>query len=244
MPTSKPTVVLVHGAWHDERCWADVMSQLSLRRTPSVCLTLPSTDPGRELPGFADDVAAVTDLIDAVDGEVTLCGHSYGGMVISEAGNHDRVTRLVYLAAYCPRPGERVVDQSAGIVSPLAVPAVRQTGDGRMMIRARPAARRLYGDLRGPVASRKAAQLLPSTAAIYRAPATNPAWRSTPTTYVVCRRDRALNSRRSRDTAHRIVRSQLALGLNSSRAVSINTGHSPFYSAPNLVADVLVRSAR
>ena len=243
MQSSNPTVVLVHGAWHDKRCWADVTPQLGLRGASSLCLTLPSTDPGRGLPGFADDVAAVIELIESIDGEVTLCGHSYGGMVISEAGNHDRVTRLVYLAAFCPQRGERVIDQSAGISPPLAPPAIRRTGDGRMTINSRSAARRLYGDLDAVLAAQKAAQLLPSTAAIYRVPAANPAWLTKSTTYVVCQRDRALNSRRCRAMAHRVVRSQLARGRGRSNAISLDTDHSPFFSAPDLVAEILTTTS-
>lgn len=238
METSQPTAVLVHGAWHDEHCWTDVMAQLALRRTPSVSLTLPSTDPGRELPGFADDVAAVVELIESLDGEVTLCGHGYGGMVISEAGNHDQVSHLVYLAAFCPTPGQRVIDQAAG--PPVGPFAVRQTGDGRMTVQPRLAARRFYGDLDPGAAAIRASRLLPSTAAIHRARSANPAWLAKATTYVLCRRDRVLSRRRSRLMALQVVRTQLARGRTGNHAVTLGTGHCPFYSAPGLVADVLV----
>lgn len=237
MPNPQPTAVLVHGAWHDESCWDAVHAQLALRSASSLSLTLPSTDPGRELPGFADDVAAVVDLVDSVDGDVTLCGHGYGGMVISEAGNHDRVHRLVYLAAFCPEPGERVVDQAVGGLH--GRPALRSTGDGRMVLQHRPAARRLYGDLHSGTAASLAAQLLPSTAAIHWAQSRNPAWLTKPTTYIACGQDRVLNRRRSEIVAQRVVRNQLAHGRSDSHAVTIATGHCPFYSAPGLVADVV-----
>jgi pimeloyl-ACP methyl ester carboxylesterase len=238
MPTSKPTVVLVHGAWHDERCWAQVLTELRHRRIPAATLTLPSTDPGRELPGFADDVAAVIGLIESLGGQVVLCGHAYGGMVISEAGHHDRVTRLVYLAAYCPRPGERVVDQVRRPGHALMAPLVHHTGDGRMVISARSAARKLYGDLQAPVAASRAAQLLPSTAAIYRTPVVHPAWLEKPSTYIIGRRDRALDARRSRAMAQLLVRARNWGGRAPATALTLDTGHCPFYSAPKLVADI------
>jgi len=239
MRSSKPTVVLVHGAWHDERCWAAVMSQLRFRQVVSTTLTLPSTDPGPQLPGFSEDVAAVTALIDGIDGQVTLCGHGYGGMVISEAGNHHQVGGLVYLAAFCPRPGERMVDQGGGLGRSRVPRLVRPTGDGRTRIKDRAAVHRLYGDLGRSVAEGKAAQLLPSTAAIWWVPSTNPAWLHKPTVYVAARRDRIMSAGRSRQQARDLLRSQLSGGRGSNRAITINTGHSPFYSAPDLVADVL-----
>lgn len=201
-------------------------------------LTLPSTDPDHELPGFADDVAAVLDLVESVDRPVTLCGHGYGGMVISEAGNHAQVGRLVYLAAFCPLPGQRVIDQAVG--SPAGPFAIRRTGDGRMKIASRLAARRFYGDLDRRVAARVAARLLPSTEAIHHARSDNPAWLVKPTTYVLCRRDRVLDQHRSRLVAEQVVRTQIAQGWADHHVVTLGTDHCPFYSAPGLVADVVV----
>ena len=239
MTVFPPTAVLVHGAWHDEQCWAAVVAHLSLRRMPVVTLTLPSTDPGRDLPGFADDVAALVDVIEAIPGPVTLCGHGYGGMVISEAGNHDRVRRLVYLAAACPRPGERAIDQV-----PRLRRSIRLTGDGRMMLSARTAARYLYADLGRGWARRRAADLLPSTAAIFQARSIDPAWRSKPTTYVACGRDRALDRRHCRLRAGEVMVNQLAHGRADGFAVTLPTGHAPFYSAPRAVAEIVAGARR
>ncbi|MEL7157538.1 MAG: alpha/beta hydrolase [Actinomycetota bacterium] len=239
MTVFPPTAVLVHGAWHDERCWAAVVAHLSQQRMPVVTLTLPSTDPGRELPGFADDVAALVDVIDAIPGPVTLCGHGYGGMVISEAGNHDRVRRLVYLAAACPRPGERAMDQAGRLRR-----SIRMTGDGRMLLSARTAAHRLYGDLGRSRARHRAESLLPSTAAIFQARSIDPAWRSKPTTYVVCGRDRALDRAMCRRRADEVMVNQLAHGRGDGFAVTLPTGHAPFYSAPRAVAEIVAGTRR
>ena len=239
MPTSKPTVVLVHGAWHDERCWAEVITQLRLRRIPAASLTLPSTDPGCDLPGFVDDVRALVDLVESIGSEVILCGHGYGGMVISEAGHHHQVSRLVYLAAFCPRPGERAVDQVARWPLAPAAPLIRLTGDGRMTIGPRAAARRLYRDLGAGPAVDLAGRLLPSTASIWRAPAVNPAWQIKPTTYVVCTRDRMIDGRQAQRTAGHVVRSQPVRGRSTNHALALASDHAPFYSAPNLVAEVI-----
>jgi pimeloyl-ACP methyl ester carboxylesterase len=251
MTRSGPTIVLVHGAWHDERCWTDVAVNLEARHAPWAGLTLPSTDSGAgpgtaaqpvtvspelsnpALPGFAADVAAVVRLLDSLDTEVTLCGHGYGGMVISETGNHPSVRRLVYLAAFCPWPGERVID-----LAPRWWRAVQ--ADGRSMVSARQAIRRMYGDLAPDRAAENAASLRPSSASIFRARSTQPAWLSKPATYVVCSQDHALGVGRARTMARRMVRSQLARGRAGNHVVTIDAGHSPFYSVPALVAEVVL----
>jgi pimeloyl-ACP methyl ester carboxylesterase len=231
--------VLVHGAWHDERCWLDVTAQLDIRGASWAVLTLPSTNPSSDLPGFGADIGAVIDLIDRLDGDVTLCGHSYGGMVVSEAGNHQRVTRLVYLAAACPEPGVRLLDPAIGARRQFRS-AIRHTGDGRMIVAPRAAARLLYGDLEPELAARKAMMMLPSTASIVRARSTNPAWLRKPATYVVCRRDRVISFRRAHRTANLVVRSQIGLGEPFNPAVTLDTSHCPFFSAPDQVAEILV----
>lgn len=210
-----------------------------MRRMPCVTLTLPSTDPGRDLPGFADDVSALVEVIEAVPGPVTLVGHGYGGMVISEAGNHDRVSRLVYLAAACPQPGERAIDQ-AGRLRHL----IRFTSDGRMMLSPKTAARCLYGDLGRRFATRRAGGLLPSTAAIFQARAVKPAWMDKPTTLVGCGRDKAINRRFSQRRANEVLQHQLAQGRSASHAVDLPTGHAPFFSAPQAVADIVAGTRR
>jgi len=235
-------MVLVHGAWHDERCWGDVTAQLDLRRVPWATLTLPSTDPGDDLPGFAADVAAVVDRIERIDGNVTLCGHGYGGMVISEVGNHPQVSRLVYLAAYCPRPGESVLDLAARISR--CPPLLLAPGDGRMRIGRAQAQRLLYSDLGRAQAADKAALLRPSTAAIYRARSTNPAWVTKEATYVLCRRDRVIRPSRARRMADRVARSQIATGRAATHLAVLGTGHSPFFSAPGHVAALLANPSR
>ena len=198
---------------------------------------VPGTMSIPDLPGFGEDVAAVVDLIEQLDRPVVLCGHGYGGMVISEAGNHDHVERLVYLAAYCPSPGERVIDQVLG--PPLGLFAVQHTGDGRMRVRPRLAARRLYGDLHRPAAKARAAGLLPSTATIHRSPATSPAWLRKRTTYVRCSRDRALDATCTERAAHDVIRAQLARGRSENLSLILDTSHCPFYSAPAAVAEIL-----
>ena len=92
-------VVLVHGAWADGSSWSKVVPLLEKRGLHVVCVQNPLTS-------FAEDVAATKRIIDAQDGPVLLIGHSYGGAVITEAGNDPKVAGLVYVAAFAPDKGE------------------------------------------------------------------------------------------------------------------------------------------
>src|SRR5512142_3082244 len=92
-------VVLVHGAWADGSSWSKVVPLLEKKGLHVVCVQNPLTS-------FADDVAATRRIIDAQDGPVLLIGHSYGGAVITEAGNDPKVAGLVFVAAFAPDRGE------------------------------------------------------------------------------------------------------------------------------------------
>src|SRR6185503_3637245 len=94
-------VVLVHGAFADDSSWSKVVPLLKAKG-------LRVTTAGNPLTSFADDVAAVKRAIAAQDGPTVLVGHSYGGAVITEAGNDPKVVSLVYIAAFAPDKGESV----------------------------------------------------------------------------------------------------------------------------------------
>ena len=84
--TVSRTVVLVHGAWHGSWCWAPVVSRLDAAGRRSVTVDLPSvSSTAATLP---DDVACVRAVLDALDGDALLVGHSYGGVVVTDAGVH------------------------------------------------------------------------------------------------------------------------------------------------------------
>ena len=94
-----PTVVLVHGAWANGSSWAEVIPLLQAGGLDVVAVHNP-------LSSFEADVAATRRVIDDQPGDVILVGHSYGGAVITEAGNSDKVQALVYVAAFAPSAGE------------------------------------------------------------------------------------------------------------------------------------------
>jgi pimeloyl-ACP methyl ester carboxylesterase len=93
------TVVLVHGAWHGGWCWEKVIPLLEAAGVDSVAVDLPLTS-------LREDADATRTALDAVPGEAVLCGHSYGGAVITEAGHHPAVAHLAYLTAFACDEGE------------------------------------------------------------------------------------------------------------------------------------------
>ena len=97
--TDQPTIVLTHGAFHTGGCWELLADELGARGIHTVCPDLPLTD-------LDADAAVVTAVLDDCSGPVTLLGHSYGGAVITQAGSHPNVERLVYLCALAPDAGE------------------------------------------------------------------------------------------------------------------------------------------
>jgi len=100
-PQGVSNIVLVHGAWADGSSWSKVIPQLQAKGLHVVAVQNPLTS-------LADDVAATRRAIASQDGPVLLVGHSYGGAVITEAGNDPKVIGLVYVAAFAPSDGESV----------------------------------------------------------------------------------------------------------------------------------------
>src|SRR3974390_3927769 len=102
MSRAPATGGLVHGAWHGSWCWDRVVPELAARGVTARTLDLPSVG-GASGENLSSDAAAVRKVIDAQRGPVVLCGHSYGGMVISlAAATSQRVARLIYLCAFVP----------------------------------------------------------------------------------------------------------------------------------------------
>jgi pimeloyl-ACP methyl ester carboxylesterase len=230
---SAATIVLVHGAWHDASSWDRVTPLLDAAAVAWRAVELPSVDPLPTLPQLTDDVAAVTALVDNIDGQVVLVGHSYGGMVISAAGHHRRTRHLVYLAAFAPDVGETVLDLGIGDPPPLTVEAVRFDDDGTMSIDPALAVATFYHDVEPAEADRRVLALRATTAAVFTEPAGPPAWRTVPSTAVVCTEDRAISVDRLEEMAAR----------TGGDVVRWACSHSPFLSRPANVAEVLSRLA-
>lgn len=237
------TVLLVHGAWHDARCFDRVVAALDERGVPAVAIDRPghgaSTEP---LGDLATDAEAARRAIAAIDGPVVLVGHSYGGAVISEAGDAPNVAHLVYLCALVLDTGESCgtagandgIREAVGGGSDLGTPgAIQLHDDGTMTVDAAIAPEAFYADCDPDTVAAAVAQLQPQAAATLAATATRAAWRTTPSTYVVCSEDRAIAPSLQRFLARRCT-----------HTIELPASHSPFLSMPERLADELARIAR
>ena len=252
-----PTIVLVHGAWHGSWCWERVAGLLAAQGLQIRTVDLPSTGgpdiatigsaaaarPGTgagameppsagalQPPGLAEDAAAVRAAL-ADLGPVILCGHSYGGMVISAAGHLPQVRRLVYLCAFMPEAGESVesilaADRRAGYW-------MRRRGPWTVPDPARAPAV-FYGDCEAAVQAWAGARLRPQSTRAFGESLEEPAWKHQPSTYVVCARDGVIQPA--------IQRGRLA--PRAGEVVELDSAHAPFLSRPVEVAALLEHLAR
>jgi pimeloyl-ACP methyl ester carboxylesterase len=234
------TVVLIHGAWHGAWCWDRVVPLLEDADVPTVAVDLPghgaSTEPLGDL--YAH-IAFVRDLLDGIDGPIILCGHSYGGAVISEAAaGIDSVRHLVYLCAIVPEVGEPLGGVMADTVTPEQGrselgSAMQIQDDGTMTLDLDASVPVFYADCADDDVAAARKQISAHSAASFAQPLRAAAWHDIPSTYVVCTEDRAINPEFQR-----------ALATRTTASVEWPTSHSPFFSRPDLVADLLIGLAR
>jgi len=237
---STATVIMVHGAWHGAWAFDKVLPLLAASDVPALAVDLPGHGNSKE--SFTDlhgDARLVSQILDGIDGNVVLVGHSYGGAVITEAGVHDAVTRLVYLCANVPDPdeetaasGDLAVTMARG-ARPAFADAVLSHPDGTLTLDPEIAAACLYNDCDDETVAWALARLGSHPSLNLLQQPTTVAWRSTPSTYVLCRNDQTVHPRIQRQMANRCT-----------FVVEWDTGHSPFASQPQLVADLLASLAR
>jgi pimeloyl-ACP methyl ester carboxylesterase len=229
------TVVLVHGAWHGAWCFDRVVPLVRDAGVDAIAVDLART-------GFTDDVEAVRVALDSVEGDVVLLGHSYGGAVITAAGAHPAVRYLVYLCAFVLDDGESCMNGATATPGVDAIShegrpnlgdAMVQHADGTSTL-TRPGAREcLYADVDDETFAWAYEQLTPQLNETLAAVPHEIAWKSRPSTYVVCTEDQGVHPGLQRIMARRCTES-----------VEWLVGHSPFANRPQLVADLLVDVAR
>jgi len=237
------SAVLVHGAWHGAWCFERVLPLLDSAGVHAVAVDLPGhgDDPGPfgDLHGDADRVRTV---LDELDDDCVLLGHSYGGAVITEAGVHPSVRHLVYLTAFALDADESCM--SAAIEASAALDLSWDDGpnlaesivvhDDETSTVAEAGAREcFYNDCDPATITDALARLGRQPMATLGQQPAAVAWRQRPSTYVVCTDDQGVYPELQRVMAKRCTRS-----------VEWATSHSPFLSQPGLVADLLRQIVR
>ncbi|HSO94645.1 MAG TPA: alpha/beta hydrolase [Acidimicrobiia bacterium] len=227
------TVVLVHGACHGAWCWDKVVAGLTERGIPCVAVDLPGHGDSREpLGDLAAGAAALRATLDGIDRSV-VCGHSYGGAVITEgAAEHPGVRHLVYITAFALLPGESTMaaatDGSDSDTATELGQAMAFADDGTVTFQAPAVVDALYHDCTPADVEFALSRLGPERLDALGGVATRAAWQSIPSTYVVCTEDRGVAPSLQRRLAAR-----------TTTTVDWPTSHSPFLSRPDLVVDLL-----
>lgn len=175
-------IVLVHGAFADGSNWSKVIPLLQTNGYKVTSVAIPLTS-------FKDDVTATKRALAAQDGPVILVGHSYGGVVITEAGNDPKVVGLVYVAAFAPDAGQSIVDVSRGFAKPIGLEKLVPQPDGFRLLSPEGIETGFAQDL-----SREEQGLLiavqPHTAgSLFAAEPTEAAWHNKPSWYIIASND-------------------------------------------------------
>jgi len=225
-PQRVKNVVLVHGAWADGSCWSRVIALLQAKGFHVVAVQNPLTS-------LADDVAATKRMIALQDGPVILVGHSYAGVVITEAGNDPKVVGLVYVAAFAPGEGESI--NSVGKPYPPAPLGNELHLDAQGFLTATP--KGIAEDMAQELPEMEQRILVATqgqtAASIFGAAVTTAAWKSKPSWAVIAGNDRAIPPKLEKDEAATIKATSITLPAN----------HLVMLSHPREVAALIEQAA-
>jgi pimeloyl-ACP methyl ester carboxylesterase len=225
--TTKTNIVLVHGAWADAASWDKVIPILQKAGHRVIAVELPEHS-------LADDVATAKRAINLVGGPVTLVGHSYGGMVITNAGsNNPNVKNLVYIAAFAPKEGQSIGD----FVNPSKFPqGVLIKDEGGFLYFSTPNQfHDLFAQDLDPVqASILFAVQKPFNLSIFAEKSGPPAWKQHPTWYQVSDNDRSIPPDFER---------MFAKQMNAT-TISLPASHVSYISHPNEIAKLILDAAK
>src|SRR5271154_1581145 len=223
-PTGIKNVVLVHGAFADGSGWEAVARILEKDGYKVSVAQEPETS-------YADDQKYTKAAIDAMGGPVVLVGHSYGGAVITEAGNNPNVKALVYIAAFALDEGESCADIEQAV--PQASKAFTSDSNGLWWIDQAHFVADFAADIPRDEAEFMAISQVPISTDAFTHKVKNPAWKHKPTFYMVATEDRAINPEQERMMAKRA----------KAKTVEVKSSHVAFMSFPKETAKLIQEAA-
>src|SRR5271163_2386063 len=213
-------VVLVHGAFADGSGWEPVAKILMSDGYTVSVVQHPETS-------YAEDQKYTKAAIDAMDGPVVLVGHSYGGSVITEAGNHPKVRALVYIAAFALDEGESCATIEQAL--PQASKAFKPDSNGNWWIEPEHFAADFAADVPPEVSHYMAQSQVPISTDSFTHKVTTPAWKTKPTWYMVATADRSINPEQERMMAKRA----------NAKTVEVKASHVAYMSHPKETAKLI-----
>jgi pimeloyl-ACP methyl ester carboxylesterase len=219
-------IVLVHGGFVDGSGWAGVYRTLKNQGYNVLVVQNPTKS-------LADDVATTKAAIDSLDGEVVLVGHSYGGVVITEAGNHPKVSSLVYITAFAPDAGESVSSLIANPPPGAPVPPILPPKDGYLFLDRAKFAASFAADVDDDTASFMADSQVPWGVSALSGAVMKPAWKTKPSYYLVASEDKMIPPPAQRAMA----------GRANALVTEVPGSHAIYVSKPNEVAEVIRQAA-
>ncbi len=221
--SDKPAIVLVHGFWGGAAHWGPLILELRRRGYDDLHAV------ENPLTSLADDAERTQKMVRQIDGPVLLVGHSYGGAVITEAGDLPNVVGLVYVAAFAPDAGE-----SAGQITqenpPAAVDAIAPDSDGYLWIAQDRFHESFAQDLSADDALVMAVTQKAPLGSTFGDTVTAPAWKAKPTWYQVSTADRMINPDNER---------RMAARMNPRQIIELDASHASLASQPAAIADLI-----
>ena len=222
----RPTLLLVHGSWHGPWCWERLIPELDNLGLTSATVALPScgSDPA-VLGTVSDDADAAGAAFADIAGDVVVVGHSYGGVVITQAQFDSRARHLVYLGAFMPDTAQSLFD----LLPPRWIPRyMRDHADGSTTVDPAMAIDSFFADCDPSTAQWAASMLRHHNGINNVTPVTRASWRQQTSTYVVLTDDHAWPAAEQRKLATRATEQR-----------EMQTSHSPFLSRPVELAALL-----
>jgi pimeloyl-ACP methyl ester carboxylesterase len=218
-------VVLVHGLFADGSCWSEVIARLQAAGQNVTSVQNPLTT-------LPEAVASARRVLDRQDGPTVLVGHSFAGMIVTEAGVHPKVSALVYVAARAPDAGEDYAALAGTFPTPPATAGIVFDGDeGRLSEAA--FLRDFAGDLPEGKAKVLYAVQEPFHRALLAGRTTQAAWRSKPSFYAVSTEDRTINPDLERFMASRM----------GAKTIEVEASHLSLISHPDAIAGLILEAA-
>jgi pimeloyl-ACP methyl ester carboxylesterase len=220
------TIVLVHAAWADGSCWSNIVLPLEQRGLKVICAPIPLTS-------LTNDAAALSRALERTSGPVVLVGHAYSGAVIA-AVKEERVKSLVYVTALAPDESETVAKVFYRDTPSPEQPKMVPDSHGFVWMPDDAFGRALAQNASSDQAKIAASVQRPISVQCIQEPAPTPLWKSKPSWYLVAEEDRMINPKTQRFMADRMAATVRPHPVD----------HTPMYSSPALVVDVILEAAR